>query len=99
VQGNTECETELSIQAKLLETKEVFANIFSEIAANELLTTIVESTSPILTSVVHGGSKELSVVRPHAIMHTRELGAQSLYVVLDVRLQCLEVNAVRVKGV
>lgn len=40
-------QAKLLVQAELFEAKEVFANVFGEIAANELFTFVVEGTDAI----------------------------------------------------
>ena len=44
MQRNTESNTELLVKTKFFEAEKVFTNVFGKITANELLTSIVEST-------------------------------------------------------
>jgi hypothetical protein len=53
MQWHTGSEPKLDVKTKLLETKEVFTNVFSKVAAHELLTTVVEGTGTISASVIH----------------------------------------------
>lgn len=86
VQWYTEREAKLAVESEFLETKEVFANVFGEVTANELLAAVIEGTSSICANIIKGRSKKFGVVSTHSIMHANELGAESLNIILDVCL-------------
>jgi hypothetical protein len=87
MQRNTEGDTEFFIKTKLFEAEKVFANVFSKVTSDELLATIVESTStPIAGSAVQRGAKKFSIVGAHPIVQAGELSAQTFDVVLDIGL-------------
>lgn len=97
MQWHAERHTKFFVQTELLETKEVLTNILSEIPANKLFATVVESTRSVGSSVVESGPKKLSIVGAHPIMHTRKLRSQSFDIVLDVCFQALQINTVHLE--
>jgi nucleoside permease NupC len=62
MQWHTRCESELDIETKLFETKEVFSNVLGEVTAHELLAAIIEGTSTVSASVVHSWPQKFRVV-------------------------------------
>ena len=51
VKRNTEGNPKLLVEAKFSEAKEVFANVFSKVAAHKLFASIIEGTHAICTGV------------------------------------------------
>jgi hypothetical protein len=95
MQRNAERNTEFLIKAELSEAEEVLSNVFCEITPYELLAPIIERASSVSTSgLVKSRTKKIGVVRTHSIMHSRKLCTEAFNVVLDIRLQRLEVNTV-----
>jgi hypothetical protein len=86
MQWHTRCESELDVEAKLLETKEVFTDILGEVTAHELLAAVIEGTSTVGARIVHSWSQKFSVIRPHPVMHATKLCTKPLDIVFDVSL-------------
>ena len=97
VQWYTKRKAKFAVEPELLETEEVFTNVFGEVTADKLLAAVIEGTSSICTNIVKGRSKELGVVSAHSIMHANQFGAESLYIILDVCLQRFKVDTVDVQ--
>jgi tRNA U34 5-carboxymethylaminomethyl modifying GTPase MnmE/TrmE len=64
MQGHAEAfETEFVCQTEFTEAKEVLAEVFGKVAADELLTSIVEGTGAVCASVVAKGRSLLRCKR------------------------------------
>lgn len=64
MQGHAETfETELVGQTELTESKEVFAEVFGKVAADELLAAVVEGTDAVCACVVAKGRSLLECKR------------------------------------
>lgn len=89
MQWHTKGQAKLAVESKFLETKEIFANVFGEVATNKLLAAIIKGASTICTNVVQGRPEQLGVVRSHSIVHAGQFCAKSFNVFLDICLQGL----------
>jgi hypothetical protein len=100
MQWNAKSDTKLLIKTKFLEAEKDFTNVLSKVAANELLTSVVERTSTIGASIaVKSGAKKFSVIGAHSFMHASKLGTQSFNVFLDVDLQSLKFDTIHLQRV
>lgn len=93
------CKSKFLVETKFLEPKEIFIDVFCKIAANELLTSVIEGLRAIHAAVVQSGTEQIREMSSHSFMNDTKFTTEAFNIFFDVCLQCIEISARGIQGV